>query len=292
MAGPFPKSLETNETESPQAAPVRNMSDEGSQRTGCPEGEAERGPVASTPAVQKGDTSIGRSTTAHDDEQQVNCQEEQWAKVAEDGLRAKAAEEEQLSTAATEEERRAKAAAEEDERRAKAAEEDERRAKAAEEERRAKAAQAEEERRAVEQARQQEIQRLRLEWSEGEWTASRAVQRYIHLFNDFKTGSFSPDSPIEFDLIPWPVLWEPSRLLYQTPTWQAVEEFFKIVQHLVPSRAYVGFLTQAKLHFHPDRLTGRRILSSLNEREHDRARTSFGIVTQAVGSLITELNKT
>lgn len=271
------------------------MSGEGMRQTAYPDGEVDPEPIAlaqaqeqPTGVVQEG---RGRTTTAQDAERQEDGREERGQPniVQEEEQRAKAAEEEERRAKAAEEERRAKVAREE-KRQAKAAEEEKRRANAAAQAA-AQAAAKEQERRSIELARQKEIERLRLEWSEGEWTHSRAIHRYMHLFEHFKTCTFSPDSPIEFDLIPWPVIWQPTFLRFQTPTWQAVEEFFKAIRKSSPSRAYKGSLTQAKLHFHPDRLTGRRILSALDEREHSRAHEAFRNVTQAVGSLISELGE-
>ncbi|KAG1881480.1 hypothetical protein C8R48DRAFT_744230 [Suillus tomentosus] len=149
--------------------------------------------------------------------------------------------------------------AEEQERQAKA--EQRRRAEAErqwqqreEAERRARQLRAEAERRdAEEERRRQEQHRFK---QRQRWES--ALERYRVLSEEFDAAKFTPDQPIAFLDIPWPVLHHPSYLTVEDVDWSAVERFFATVKTSMRPQDYKDFVERSHRRFHPDRWRAQR----------------------------------
>lgn len=168
----------------------------------------------------------------------------------EDELRAKAERRRQAAAAQAERERQAKVETEGKEARA--------RAEAEKREREASAKRARE--------KMQEQQR----WETGPWTTSRALDRYRTLCESFDSTKFSPNDPLTFEDVPWPVLHAPRTFSVEDVDWAAVERFFEMVKPFVRGAEYSAFVEKSHRRFHPDRWRSRRLLASiLDEGERE-----------------------
>ncbi|KII92912.1 hypothetical protein PLICRDRAFT_155823 [Plicaturopsis crispa FD-325 SS-3] len=170
--------------------------------------------------------------------------------------------------------RAARQHAEEEERRARAAERKRAEAKAAEEARRAEREKAEREeaqrRRQEETARKERERRQRQQrerWSYGQWTSQRALERYRSLADAFDSAKFSPEEPLTFEAVPWPVLHSPVTFTVEMVDWSAVESFFTAVRSHMRPQDYKIFIEASHRRFHPDRWRSRRILASIADED-------------------------
>jgi hypothetical protein len=94
-----------------------------------------------------------------------------------------------------------------------------------------------------ERARRERERRQRNErWSYGPWTTQRALERYKTLSDIFDSTKFSPDEPLTFDVVPWPVLHSPVSLSVEDIDWAAVEGFFTAVKPHLRSQGNIGSL--------------------------------------------------
>ncbi|KAJ7262165.1 hypothetical protein B0H12DRAFT_1217556 [Mycena haematopus] len=144
-------------------------------------------------------------------------------------------------------------------------------ARKAEEERRARMekerqqqTQAKEEARATgdERARRERERRQRNErWAYGPWTTQRALERYKILSDIFDSTKFSPDDPIAFDVVPWPIL--PVKYSVEDIDWSTVEGFFNAVKPHMRSQDFASFVEKSHRRFHPDRWRSRGLLKSV-----------------------------
>ncbi|KAJ6593910.1 hypothetical protein B0H19DRAFT_977069 [Mycena capillaripes] len=144
-------------------------------------------------------------------------------------------------------------------------------ARKADEERRARMererqqTQAEEEARArssAERARRERERRQRNErWAYGPWTTQRALERYKTLSDIFDSAKFSPDDPLSFDFIPWPML--QTKFSIEDIDWAAVEAFFNAVKPHMRSQDFASFVEKSHRRFHPDRWRSRGLLKSV-----------------------------
>ncbi|KAF8844665.1 hypothetical protein BDN67DRAFT_921376, partial [Paxillus ammoniavirescens] len=128
-------------------------------------------------------------------------------------------------------------------------------------EREMRRAQEEAERRAREEKlRQREIhqRRQRQRWESGPWTTHRALEHYRMLSEEFDATKFTPDQPVTFHDIPWPVLHVPSRLTVEDVDWSAVETFFATVKTHMRLQDYKDFVEKSHRRFHPDRWRARK----------------------------------
>ncbi|KAI0374004.1 hypothetical protein BV20DRAFT_988191 [Pilatotrama ljubarskyi] len=166
--------------------------------------------------------------------------------------------EEEARRARKEEERRraAAAAAEEQRQRQRAA------AAAADAESRARA-----EKERIEREREQRRQRERQRWSYGPWTTVRAIERYRVLSEAFDAAKFTPEDPVMFETIPWPVLHSPVTLRVEDIEWSAVEDFFAAARRHMRSQDYKAFVEKSHKRFHPDRWRARGVLKSVADEE-------------------------
>ncbi|KAI0706794.1 hypothetical protein C8T65DRAFT_651450 [Cerioporus squamosus] len=147
---------------------------------------------------------------------------------------------------------------------------------AAEEQRqrqRAEAAAAESQRRAqaeqtrVQQEREQRRRKERARWSYGPWTNGRAIERYKMLSDEFDATKFTADNPVDFEMIPWPVLHAPATLRLEDIEWSAVEAFFEAAKKHMRTQDYKTFVEKSHKRFHPDRWRARGILKSVSDEE-------------------------
>ncbi|KAF8210284.1 hypothetical protein K438DRAFT_1570472 [Mycena galopus ATCC 62051] len=174
---------------------------------------------------------------------------------AEAAKRKKLEKEEQEAQRARMAERRAAEARKADE---------ERRAKAEKEKERQQQTQSREEARVAgeERARRERDRRQRNErWAYGPWTTQRALERYKTLSEIFDSTKFSPDDPITFDIVPWPIL--PLRYSVEDIDWAAVEGFFNAVKPHMRSQDFASFVEKSHRRFHPDRWRSRGLLKSV-----------------------------
>ncbi|KAI0645733.1 hypothetical protein C8Q79DRAFT_1001259 [Trametes meyenii] len=180
-----------------------------------------------------------------------------WEQQAQKRSAQERAEEEALRARKRDEQRRAAAAAAEEQYRRQRAE-----AEAAEAERRARW-----ERERVEREREQRRQRERERWSYGPWTPVRAIERYKMLSEAFDTTKFTPEDPVLFETVPWPVLHSPVTLRVEDIEWAAVEEFFDAAKRHMRSQHYKVFVEKSHKRFHPDRWRARGVLKSVADEE-------------------------
>ncbi|RDX51284.1 hypothetical protein OH76DRAFT_1333926, partial [Lentinus brumalis] len=70
---------------------------------------------------------------------------------------------------------------------------------------------------------------------------------------EFDALQFGEDVPADFEIIPWPVLTNPSWLRVGDIGWQSVESFFLAAKHMMPLAQYKEFVKASHTRFHPDR---------------------------------------
>lgn len=190
--------------------------------------------------------------------------------------------------------REAEEIAEEEERRVRAEqrrqrEEQEKRRQREEAERERVRAQEEAERRVREEearCRENHKRRQRERWESGPWTFARALERYKTLSDEFDTQRFSPDVPITFYDIPWPVLQAPSRLTVENVDWAAVEAFFTAIKMHMRSQDYREFVEKSHRRFHPDRWRARKVWVAVRD---DVERNFMEVAANTVAQAITPI---
>ncbi|KAI0823676.1 hypothetical protein BC628DRAFT_1324599 [Trametes gibbosa] len=180
-----------------------------------------------------------------------------WEKEEQRRTAQQRAEEEANRLRKEEERRRANAIAREEERQRQRAA-----AAAAETERRARA-----EKERIEREREQRRRRERERWSYGPWTTVRAIERYKTLSEAFDTSKFTPENPVMFEIIPWPVLHSPATLRVEDIEWSAVEDFFEAARNHMRGQDYKVFVEKSHKRFHPDRWRARGVLKSVADEE-------------------------
>ncbi|KAG2119559.1 uncharacterized protein F5147DRAFT_664592 [Suillus discolor] len=141
---------------------------------------------------------------------------------------------------------------------------------------------AEEERRRQEQRRFKQRQR----WESGTWTSHRALERYRVLSEEFDAAKFTPDQPITFLDIPWPVLHHPSYLTVEDVDWSAVERFFATVKTSMRPQDYKDFVERSHRRFHPDRWRARKLWSAIRD---DVERGCLEVAANTVAQAITPI---
>ena len=155
-------------------------------------------------------------------------------------------------------------------------------------ERQAREVRAEAERRAAEDERRRQEQRRRRQqrWESGPWTSHRALERYKVLSEEFDVARFTPDQPITFIDIPWPVLHSPYRLTVEDVEWSAVERFFATVKTHMRSQDYKDFVEKSHRRFHPDRWRARKLWSAVHD---DVERSWLEVAANTVAQAITPI---
>ncbi|KAI0092947.1 hypothetical protein BDY19DRAFT_398310 [Irpex rosettiformis] len=130
--------------------------------------------------------------------------------------------------------------------------------------------QEEQERREREQEHEELKRRMQQQqdrWSYGVWTTQRALERYRVLSETFDTIQFSVENPVQFVMIPWPVLHKPAILTIEDVDWNAVEAFFKAIRPHLRTHDYNTLVEKSHRRFHPDRWRARRVLQSVQDEE-------------------------
>ncbi|KAG2150509.1 hypothetical protein DEU56DRAFT_869324 [Suillus clintonianus] len=156
-------------------------------------------------------------------------------------------------------------------------------------ERQARRVRAEAERSAAEEERRRQEQRRlrqRQRWEFGIWTSHRALERYKVLSEEFDTTRFTPDQPIAFLDIPWPVLHHPSCLTVEDVDWSAVEKFFATVKTSMRPQDYKDFVERSHRRFHPDRWRARKVWSAIRD---DVERGCLEVAANTVAQAITPI---
>jgi hypothetical protein len=103
---------------------------------------------------------------------------------------------------------------------------------------------AERERIEREQAIRRERERKRSQnksrWARGPWTVQRALERYRYLCEQFDNSKYSPNEPLSFDDVPWPMA--AISFSVEDIAWSAVEQFFESVKPYMRSQEYKVFV--------------------------------------------------
>lgn len=147
---------------------------------------------------------------------------------------------------------------------------------------------AEEQHKAREAAIQRNIaRRAKQQWSRWEgaypWTPELALARALHLAPIFDNTKFSELEPLEFIDVPWPVLFRSGDFGIEDVTWQAVEEFIRIVRAYLKESAFKTFIQETQRRFHPDRWRSRNLLPAiLNLTLRNCMEVAANAVAQAV----------
>ncbi|KAG0706138.1 hypothetical protein DFH29DRAFT_205702 [Suillus ampliporus] len=178
---------------------------------------------------------------------------------------------------------------EEAERQAKAEQRRKAEAENQRQQREARQVRAEAERRAAEEEKRRQEQRRirqRQRWESGVWTSHRALERYRILSEEFDTAKFTPDQPITFLDVPWPVLHPPSRLTVEDVDWSAVERFFATVKTSMRPQDYKDFVERSHRRFHPDRWRARKVWSAVRD---DVERSCLEVAANTVAQAITPI---
>lgn len=158
--------------------------------------------------------------------------------------------------------------------------------------RRAETETAEAERRAqaervrVEREREQRRRKERERWSYGPWTTTRAIERYKMLCEEFDAAKFSVDNPVDFEMVPWPVLHNPLTLRLENIEWSAVEAFFEAAKKHMRGQDYKAFVEKSHKRFHPDRWRARGVLKSITD---DELRGCLEVAANTVAQALTPI---
>ncbi|KAI0675338.1 hypothetical protein C8Q78DRAFT_538315 [Trametes maxima] len=237
----------------------------GSQSSSSVDGDATRGthmePETSGMDPQTVDEEVRRQAEIEESRRKLAELERDrplWEQEAQKRSARERADEEVLRARKLEERQRAAAAAAEERYRRQRAEE-----AAAEAERRAR-----QDRERIEREREQRRQRERERWSYGMWTPVRAIERYKALSETFDATKFTPEDPVLFETVPWPVLHSPVTLRVEDIEWAAVEEFFAAAKRHMRTQDYKAFVEKSHKRFHPDRWRARGVLKSVSDEEH------------------------
>ena len=83
----------------------------------------------------------------------------------------------------------------------------------------------------------------RARWARGPWTIQRALERYRFLCEQFDNGKFSPEDPLTFDDIPWPILH--CSFSVEDIEWSTVEKFFASVKPHMRVQDYKVFVEKS-----------------------------------------------
>ncbi|TCD71240.1 hypothetical protein EIP91_011718 [Steccherinum ochraceum] len=130
-------------------------------------------------------------------------------------------------------------------------------------------------------------------WARGPWTFARALDYYRVVTEYFESEKFTPEFPLSFEDIPWPVLFRPGTFKSGDIDNQAVEAFFaKFVDEYrdQPSKRRI-FLTKSQQRIHYDRFASRRLWIALpaNKNEAEEIKVAQNTVSQAINGFIDDL---
>ena len=154
---------------------------------------------------------------------------------------------------------------------------------------RRRAQQAEEERQRRRRMQEEEARRRKQQeqrYANGPWTPQRALERYRSLAESFDAAQFSPESPVAFETVPWPVLHKPTQFTIEDVDWASVEAFFTTVRPRMRPQDYKIFIEKSHRRFHPDRWRARRVLQSVVDED---LRACLEVAANTVAQAITPL---
>lgn len=138
--------------------------------------------------------------------------------------------------------------------------------------------------------REERRRRERERWSYGPWTAIRAIERYKVLSETFDAAKFNSENPVDFEMVPWPVLHAPAALTVEDIDWASVEGFFEAARRHLRTQDYRVFVEKAHKRFHPDRWRARGVLKSLEDEElRGGLEVAANTVSQAVTPIWREM---
>ena len=83
----------------------------------------------------------------------------------------------------------------------------------------------------------------RARWARGPWTIQRALERYRFLCEQFDNAKFSPEDPLTFDDIPWPMAH--CSFSVEDIEWSTVESFFASVKPHMRVQDYKVFVEKS-----------------------------------------------
>ena len=102
----------------------------------------------------------------------------------------------------------------------------------------------------------------------------------------FDSAKFTPENPVQFSTVPWPVLHKPSHFTVEDVDWSSVEAFFHSVRAHMRSQDYKAFVEKSHRRFHPDRWRARRVLQCIEDEE---LRACLEVAANTVAQAITPL---
>ena len=106
------------------------------------------------------------------------------------------------------------------------------------------------------------------------------------LSETFDAAKFTKENPVEFEIIPWPVLHSPVTLRVEDIDWASVEAFFEAARRYLRTQDYKVFVEKSHKRFHPDRWRARGVLKSLEDEE---LRGSLEVAANTVAQALTPL---
>lgn len=130
-------------------------------------------------------------------------------------------------------------------------------------------------------------------WAHGPWTFARALEYYRVVTEYFENEKFTPEFPLSFEDVPWPVLFRPGTFKSGDIDNQAVEAFFaRFVEENSPSKRRV-FLTKCQHKSHYDRWASRRLWAALppNPNAAEEIKIAQNTVSQAINGYIADLRE-
>ena len=112
-----------------------------------------------------------------------------------------------------------------------------------------------------------ELNQIHMRAAAGTWNSQRALEHYTALADMFDEMHFTPDTPMTFRMVPWPVLYRPAHYYVEHIGWESVEDFFKAIKLQMRPAEYKAFVAKSHRRFHPDRWRARRVLASVVDEE-------------------------
>lgn len=119
------------------------------------------------------------------------------------------------------------------------------------------------------------------------WHEQYALERFKLVSDEFDTLKFQESQPLTFDSVPWPILVHPRAMTFEAIDWNAVEQFFNVIEKLLQDQSeYKVLVEKTHRRFHPDKWRSRGILSSVwDEDLRGQLETAGNVVAQAITPL-------
>ena len=161
----------------------------------------------------------------------------------------------------------------------------------AEEEARMKAEEEARKREEIERAKAaRQRRRMKESWRYGEWTDHRALAYYLHVSEFFDSEKFTPECPIEFEDIPWPLCFKPGTYDYTNIEDGPMLTFFHTCRRLLSPKEYKALLQGSRKRFHPDRWAAKRRYDGLDSEWRRRLELCVEVVSKMIGSQLLNLD--